>query len=54
MTMFVLFPITVVRRWKLRFPSSEIDAVESVAWPADAEADTLLLEELNHRGLLDV
>lgn len=52
LTMFVSLPSSIVRRWKLRFPSAEIDAVEPVAWPSDTEADTALLEELNHRGLL--
>ena len=54
LTMFVSIPSGIIRRWKLRFPASEIDDVEPVAWPADAEADSLLLEELNHRGLLGV
>ena len=54
LTMFVSIPSGIIRRWKLQFPAAEIDDVEPVAWPADAEADTLLLEELNHRGLLDV
>ena len=54
LTMFVSIPSGIIRRWKLRFPTSEIDDVEPVAWPADAEADSLLLEELNHRGLLGV
>ncbi|MBP5671526.1 MAG: hypothetical protein J6X49_03980 [Victivallales bacterium] len=52
-TMFVSLPSSIICRWKLRFPSAEIDAVEPVAWPSDSEADSALLEELNHRGLLD-
>ncbi|MBQ2336626.1 MAG: SctK family type III secretion system sorting platform protein [Victivallales bacterium] len=54
LTMFVSIPSSIIRRWKLRFPAAEIDDVEPVAWPADAEADKQLLEELNHRGLLGV
>ena len=54
LTVFVSIPSGIIRRWKLRFPTTEIDDVEPVAWSADAEADSLLLEELNHRGLLGV
>ncbi len=54
LTMFASIPSGIIRRWKLRFPTTEIDDVEPVAWSADAEADSLLLEELNHRGLLGV
>ena len=54
LTMFVSFPAAVIRRWKLRFPAMEINGVEPVAWPANTEEDDALLEELNHRGLLDI
>ena len=54
LTMFASIPSGIIRRWKLRFPTTEIDDVEPVAWPADAESGRQLLEELNHRGLLGV
>ena len=53
LTMFESIPSNIIRRWKLRFSPEEIDDVEPVAWPADAESDNSLLEELNHRGLLN-
>ena len=52
LAMFASIPSSIIRRWKLRFPATEIDDVEPVAWSADAESATMLLEELNHHGLL--